>query len=226
MDHATCLEAVASLLSAPSHLLRSQLRDLDVNVDASADANHPPALPPSDGAWRAPSARPAAHIACRHSSRAGVEVDGLGVADPATAGAPAGPDPAHALAPASAGAFFTGDSVTILHDRVRSRADVETLLAHELTHARDFLVVGLDLGACGGLACSEVRAARAAECVDRWDFLGARRRCTREVASTSTRMAFGATDGPRCVAAVFDACYDGDVSQLKSSDVAGAVFAK
>jgi hypothetical protein len=168
------------------------------------------------------------HVACRHSSRAGVAVDGLGVAEPpgpAPVGAPAGPEPAPALAPASAGAFFTGDGVTLLYDRMRSRADVETLLAHELTHARDSLVSGLDLGACGGLACSEVRAARAAECADRWDVLGARRRCAREVATTSARMAFGAADGPQCVAAVFDVCFDGSDAQLRASDIAGVVLA-
>jgi inner membrane protease ATP23 len=103
--------------------------------------------------------------------------------------------------------FFNLDGITILHDRVHTRADIEQLLVHELVHAVDHHVTKLDLSTCGGLACSEIRAAKLAECYASWNLGGVKKRCTRNFAETSTRMVFGPIHGPVCVDAVFDQCY-------------------
>lgn len=66
--------------------------------------------------------------------------------------------------------------------------------------------LGLKLGRCVDLACSEVRAAFAAECRDHsigW----LRRSCVKNRAALATRMVFRA-HGQDCVAEVFRRCYD------------------
>mmetsp|Transcript_18797 Transcript_18797/g.34834 ORF Transcript_18797/g.34834 Transcript_18797/m.34834 type:complete len:128 (-) Transcript_18797:385-768(-) len=47
-----------------------------------------------------------------------------------------------------------------------SEEQVREVLRHELVHAFDHCVKRRDLASCDGLACSEVRAAREAECRD------------------------------------------------------------
>jgi hypothetical protein len=207
--------------------LRPLLRGLVVRLDVAAEAAAVPAPCGGGGGGGggggddAPSvadaharvleaaragARPRLLVACREGANAGRPVDGLGGGGgngSGGAGAARGGD-------SSRGFFsFPPASLTLLHDRVAGARALEELLVHELSHARDLLVHGLDLATCGGLACSEVRAAKRAECADRWEALGARRRCARGLAETSTRMVFGAADGAACVSAVLDACYEG-----------------
>jgi hypothetical protein len=98
--------------------------------------------------------------------------------------------------------------VRIFADRVATAADVAQLLTHELTHATDQLVHGMDLATCGQLACSELRAAAFAECADRWP-AAVRRRCIRDTAWVSTDMVFKGVGG-RCVDAVLAWCVDSD----------------
>ncbi len=75
---------------------------------------------------------------------------------------------------------------------------------------------GLDLATCGGLACSEVRAAAAADCAGVWPGW-ARRACVRRTATASTSLAFaphtGAPQGAgrACVDAVFGWCYEAGI---------------
>ncbi|CAM9375597.1 unnamed protein product, partial [Discosporangium mesarthrocarpum] len=76
-------------------------------------------------------------------------------------------------------------------NRLRSAGELEEALVHELVHAFDWCVARRDLLDCQGLAWSEVRAAREAEC-------GAasrsfpcsffRKRCTRAAAERSTQV--------------------------------------
>lgn len=140
--------------------------------------------------------RPALHILCRDSSSSSAAfapIDNLG-----KTGALSG-----------AGYFeLEGGrgSLHVIADRVRSRGALQTLLAHELVHALDACVFGLDLRVCGALACSEVRAAAAADCTAEtgtpfwW-----RSRCTRNTATASASMVFP-EQGAACVRAVFDSC--------------------
>lgn len=82
--------------------------------------------------------------------------------------------------------------------------DLENLLQHELVHALDHSIYHIDIQTCGGLGCSEIRAAKAAECSKVWpEWL--RKRCIKSIASTSTNMVFP-DYGSRCVDAVFSLC--------------------
>lgn len=79
-----------------------------------------------------------------------------------------------------------------------------TLLTHEGVHAYDALIHGLDLSQCGQLACSEVRAASAAECGGVWP-PWAKTRCVERLAGLSTALVCPAV-GRQCVTAVLSAC--------------------
>ena len=64
-------------------------------------------------------------------------------------------------------AFFGDDpvpSVTLCANRLFGDAEVAEALVHELVHAYDYVAQGYDLSESPYLACSEVRAAREAEC--------------------------------------------------------------
>ena len=104
--------------------------------------------------------------------------------------------------------------VTLVCDRLRSAEDVRSALAHEAQHAVDATVAGMDLATCGGLACSEVRAAAMAECAHLPVSSRARRTCAATIARVSADMIFPRGAGSACVGAVLDLCLDteGDVT--------------
>lgn len=113
--------------------------------------------------------------------------------------------------------------VFILPDRVHGGdAEVLELLKHEMIHAYDHCVLKRDLSQCEQLACSEVRAAREAECSRTSDAfcdfqpLGAAatkrafcdrriKNCVVETATRSTKSVFPET-GARCVEKVVAEC--------------------
>lgn len=134
------------------------------------------------------------HVRCLHSSSA------------ARAAVGDGPSPQPLGRGYYLGAPSPGEpaAVHVLLDRVHGARDVAELLRHELVHAADAGVHGLDLGSCGALACSELRAAAAAECAHVWP-AWARRGCVRATAAASTRMVFPA-HGAACVDALFEQC--------------------
>jgi hypothetical protein len=189
-------------------------------VKAALDGDAQPALRVlrASGVRVAVGPRPAAalpgalHILCRRSDD--------GSHDPLEAGAPVTPGRGYfSHPPAAIHVMLDGPGM----DEGGGRAAVASLLTHELSHAVDALVHGLDLRACGQLACSEVRAAAAAECAAVWpSFL--RRRCTSNLAGTSADMVFPPPLGRACVAAVFDACYGGAVGD--NPRAAGSAFAR
>jgi Peptidase M76 family len=86
--------------------------------------------------------------------------------------------------------------------------EVSQLVSHEITHAVDALVHGLDLSLSGPLACSEVRAAKFGECskyTGENDWFGIQTRCIRNVARQSATMAFPDA-GTTAVNMVLDKC--------------------
>ena len=96
---------------------------------------------------------------------------------------------------------------SVIHINVKgvsTPTDVSDVLRHELLHASDHLFHKLDLTSCGGLACSEVRAAAAVECAG-LTVASQRRACIRDKAATSAELVFRGL-GRACVNAVFDAC--------------------
>lgn len=112
------------------------------------------------------------------------------------------------------------------------RAEVAEALVHEMVHAYDHCARGRDLTACEQLACSEVRAAREAECRatfgggagQLWCTLAGadpeagpdleagsvcgwfQKRCAKATARSSTEAVFPGR-GAACVDAVFERCF-------------------
>ena len=142
------------------------------------------------------SSLPSLFIECRHSSSvtgSKVSVDGLGSSGKLMAkgyfqgfGGPR-----------------TGGSIHLLYDRFSDEKELETTLRHELMHAVDHSVHGLDMTTCAGLACSESRASAAGECSELWGWF--RGSCIRSTAAASTAMVFP-VEGSHCVRAVYSQC--------------------
>ena len=116
----------------------------------------------------------------------------------------------------SSSTLLTNPQIVIVAEKLESPTDLEKLLRHELVHAVDAGIHHLDLAVSGPLACSEVRAAAAAECASYqvddpsvwWhplsDFL--RRRCVKNNAVSSLQAVFPDIAG-LAVDAVFAPCY-------------------
>lgn len=68
----------------------------------------------------------------------------------------------------NARAYLADDplEITICSNRVQNRSDIEEALTHELIHAFDYSNKRYDLRSCEGLASSEIRANKFAECKD------------------------------------------------------------
>eukprot|EP01041_Mallomonas_annulata_P002764 gene2764-5447_t len=100
---------------------------------------------------------------------------------------------------------FTQDDplqITLCTNRLQPN-DVEEVLAHELIHVFDYRLQRCDFSSCDGLAYSEVRAAREAECRGPFLFDWFRLRCIRINATKSTSNLFPAS-AASCVNNVFD----------------------
>ena len=81
--------------------------------------------------------------------------------------------------------------------------EIEDVVVHELVHVYDHTNKRCDLSTCEGLAYSEVRAAREAECNRFFPFLWLKTECVRHHATRSTANLFPA-DAAKCVAASMD----------------------
>lgn len=100
---------------------------------------------------------------------------------------------------------FAGN-VHLLADTLEGGApQLGHLLRHELVHALDHAVYGLDLSTCAGVACSEVRAAGAGHCSGSEWAPGNRDACVLKSANDSTRRVFPAF-GANCVRLVYKEC--------------------
>ena len=233
MDINSCLSTVSSLLSSSKRLqpfakqlhLKVSSNDVSSTLPSPSSSSSNSALnftstkttssssssilvDDSKLAHRLSDPLPTVFITCRHSTNAGIPVDNLGGGKKDDQQHHHHHQDTSAQDGVSGIGFFNLDGITILHDRVNTRADIEQLLVHELVHAVDHHVSKLDLSSCGGLACSEVRAAKYAECNASWEFGGVKKRCASNFAKISTRMVFGPTDGPQCVDYVLNECYD------------------
>jgi hypothetical protein len=105
--------------------------------------------------------------------------------------------------------------IVIVAEHLEGPSDLEKLLRHELVHAVDAGIHQLDLAVSGPLACSEVRAAAAAECASYrvdplvwWhplsDFL--KQRCVKNHAVSSLQAVFPDI-ATQAVDAAFAPCY-------------------
>jgi hypothetical protein len=103
-------------------------------------------------------------------------------------------------------AFIRGNPLKIVlcYNRLQ-RKDYEEALVHEATHAFDYLAQNCNFSTCEGLAYSEVRAARNAECAS--SMWLTKKWCTKDYAIKSTANLF--PDSARyCVNRVIDVAYE------------------
>ena len=116
-------------------------------------------------------------------------------------------------------AFFSDPpAITLCTNVLKDEEDLSSALVHELVHAVDHCTRGMNLRDCRKLACSEVRAAREADCAssaapsfaakflpsyDEWVL----KRCSRSKALAATSALFP-KDAPRCIDEVFARCFD------------------
>lgn len=124
--------------------------------------------------------------------------------------------------------FFASppEQIVMCANRLRSQAEIEETLVHEMVHAVDYCTRGIDLEVCEELACSEVRAAREAEC-SQDTYLKAfpmpevarsylHKRCT-QIHSIQATSAMFPMDAERCVKKAFDRCFHDHVPFSDSS---------
>jgi hypothetical protein len=93
--------------------------------------------------------------------------------------------------------------ITLCTNRLRGLTDINEVLRHELTHAFDMSRERYDLYTCKGLAASEIRAARAAECNGKYTFDAMRDMCIKHHAERSTSNLFP-QKAKECVKSVFE----------------------
>lgn len=111
--------------------------------------------------------------------------------------------------------------IVLCANRLRSAAEVEESLVHELTHLYDLCVSRKDLRKCEPLAYSEVRAARNAECggANASSLEWRRRWCVKGVATRATAAMFP-DRADDCIEAVFEEAMR-DVRPAVLDDAAG-----
>eukprot|EP01038_Epipyxis_sp_PR26KG_P013147 gene13147-17615_t len=96
----------------------------------------------------------------------------------------------------------TKATITICSNRAKKK-EIEEILHHEVIHAYDYTNKRCDFSTCNGLAYSEVRAAREAECKGSYPFEFLRDQCVKSYAIRSTANLFPNT-ASQCVAEVFE----------------------
>lgn len=120
-------------------------------------------------------------------------------------------------------------------NRLRNTKEMEEVFVHEMIHAVDYCTRNMDLTKCEALACSEIRAAREAECLShftpKWkgekvelpwsagSFLGSftKEGCTKRLATAATQAMFPGEAGATCVEKMFRECYRDTVPFEKST---------
>ena len=92
--------------------------------------------------------------------------------------------------------------ITVCCNRLKE-SEIEEVIVHELVHAYDYSKNRCDFSSCEGLAYSEVRAAREAECLKGFfPFEFMRQSCVRDCAIRSTSNLFPKQQAATCVDAV------------------------
>ncbi len=90
--------------------------------------------------------------------------------------------------------------ITLCANRLKGN-DYAEALTHEATHAFDYINSSCDFSSCDGLAYSEIRAARNAECADSFTFM--KEGCIKRQATRATSNIFP-QNASECVARMFD----------------------
>lgn len=97
-------------------------------------------------------------------------------------------------------------TVTLCTNRLKNeKKDIEEALMHELVHAYDYVNGRCDFSTCNGLAYTEVRAAKAAECNGEYLIPWFKANCIKNHATKSTANLFPTKDAIQCVEKVYEA---------------------
>ena len=115
----------------------------------------------------------------------------------------------------SARAFFssngTDHSVTICENRIKTQDAFDQTLKHEMIHAVDYCKRGMDFSDCDMLACSEIRAAKYAECENFPGFFdlnfGPKYSCAASTAKRATTAGHCKEEGEECVERMMNKCF-------------------
>jgi inner membrane protease ATP23 len=109
------------------------------------------------------------------------------------------------------------NQVVVCSEKCRDLRAVQTVLSHELVHMYDQCTARVDWGDMMHLACSEVRAANLAHCLEPFSAAlrdgaplpSSQAACVRSKAARSVRLVGGVTqeEADRLVGAVFQRCY-------------------
>lgn len=95
--------------------------------------------------------------------------------------------------------------IVLCTNRLKSD-EFEEALTHELVHAFDYVKTRCDFETCEGLAYTEVRAAREAECANHFPPISwLQHQCIKGNAIRSTTSMFPVDEATKCVNSVFDA---------------------
>jgi len=93
--------------------------------------------------------------------------------------------------------------IVLCTNRLSGKEEIEEVLVHELVHVYDHTNRRCDMMTCEGLAYSEVRAAREAECNRFFPFQWLKSECVKQSAIRSTANLFP-VDAAKCVGSVFE----------------------
>lgn len=99
-------------------------------------------------------------------------------------------------------AYLTTNEIVLCQNRLYGKDAISEALVHELIHAYDYDLKRTDFSTCEGLAYSEVRAAREAECNSNFPIQWLRDNCIYNHAGRSTAN-LHPSDGYRCVRKVY-----------------------
>lgn len=103
-------------------------------------------------------------------------------------------------------AFITVDpsEIILCANKLGAKREIKSALQHEAIHAYDYTKKRCDFSSCKGLAYTEVRAAREAECSGHYPFEWLRNSCIKTCATNATSNFFPRDKANKCVRAVFD----------------------
>lgn len=105
----------------------------------------------------------------------------------------------------TARAFITENpkEIILCNNRLPNRSDVTEVLIHESIHVYDYVNKICDFNTCDGIAYTEIRASRDAECSKYFPFQWMKYNCIKQTATSSTSNLFG-KQANQCVMNVFE----------------------
>jgi inner membrane protease ATP23 len=98
----------------------------------------------------------------------------------------------------------TPNKIVVCSNKNKNMTDIHDSILHEMIHSYDYHKNPTFFSTCEGLAHSEVRAAKYANCNKYFPFDFMKKNCILNQASNSTNNMYSNNDGGKCVKKVFD----------------------